>query len=89
MIKTNQRIMATACDHCGVCGTAILQACSKYRLRKVSIKPVETKVYTKVGQVLLNVAKNLSIAQTIAEDKPIPAFAEYNATSLQSNNYFC
>ena len=66
--------MATACDHCAVCGAVILQACSKYRLRKVSIKPVETKDYTKVGQVLLNIAKNLSIAQIIAEDKLISSF---------------
>lgn len=71
VVKTKQRGMATACDQCAVCGTVILQACSKYRLTKVSIKPEETKVYTKVGQVLLNVAKSLNVAQTIAEDKLI------------------
>ena len=31
VIKTNQRSMATVCDHCAVCGTVILQACSRLR----------------------------------------------------------
>ena len=30
VIKTNQRSMATVCDHCAACRTVILQACSKY-----------------------------------------------------------
>ena len=40
LIKTNQRSIATVCDHCAVCGTVILQACSKYRLRK-AVAPEE------------------------------------------------
>ena len=36
VIKTNQRSMATACDHCAACGTVILQACSKYQTEKGS-----------------------------------------------------
>ena len=40
VIKTNQRSMATVCDHCAACRTVILQACSKYRLRK-AVAPEE------------------------------------------------
>ena len=40
VIKTNQRSMATVCDHCAACRPVILQACSKYRLRK-AVAPEE------------------------------------------------